>query len=98
MKIEGVPPNNTDAERAVLGALMLDEGGKEAIDKMIQIGLRSSHFYHTKHQKVYGAIVALHSEGSPVTLVTLVTKLEADDAQNRRQRTPERIQTQLTAN
>ena len=37
VSLEGVPPSNPDAERAVLGAMLQTDGGAEAIQKVINM-------------------------------------------------------------
>ena len=77
---ERVPPNNVDAERAVIGAVLQKDGGAAALDIVISTGLKIKHFYNTSHQKIYQAILRLHDSGTPVDLVTLTTELEQTGA------------------
>ena len=37
VKLDRVPPQNIDAERAVLGAMLMSDGGKEAIPRVIEV-------------------------------------------------------------
>ena len=60
------PPSDLDAERAVLGALML--GG--AAD-----GLASADFYRPAHQLIYEAIEALRSTGKPAEPIAVADEL-----------------------
>ncbi len=72
MQIEGAPPNDQDAKRAVIGALLQPKGGAEAIVKVLQIGLRPEHFYNKNtNRKIYQAIIRLHQEGTPADLFTV---------------------------
>lgn len=64
-----VPPQNTEAERAVLGSMLLNP---DAIDKAIAIlGESSDPFYVAAHGHVYNAILNLYRDGDPVDMVTL---------------------------
>ena len=55
-KTTRMPPQNLDAERSVLGSLMLDS---KAIDIVIDI-LDSEDFYSPKPQFIYQAMADLH--------------------------------------
>ena len=50
-----LPPQNIDAEKSLLGALLID---KEAINKVVDF-LRPQDFYNRNHQLIYEAIAAL---------------------------------------
>nr|WP_227763041.1 replicative DNA helicase [Zhaonella formicivorans] len=71
MLIDRVPPQNIEAEQAVLGSMLLD---KEAIFNVIEI-LKSSDFYLEAHRVIYEAIVELNEQGQAVDLVTLTEEL-----------------------
>ncbi len=71
-----LPPQDTEAERSVLGALMLD---KNAIVQVADF-LAPSDFYENKHKKIYESIVELWSKGEPVDLLTV-----SHDLKNRKQ-------------
>lgn len=68
-----VPPNNTEVERSVLGAMLLD---KEAVIKVAEF-LLPEHFYEPRHGDIAGAIFELFDEGLPVDIVTLADKLKS---------------------
>ncbi len=65
-------PQNTEAEEAVLGALLIDP---EAVFRVLSF-LRADHFYLRKHRWIYEAIVALHERREPLDFLTLTTELE----------------------
>jgi replicative DNA helicase len=67
------PPNNIDAERSVLAAMILDAEALE--DAMGEV--KVEHFYKPAHQVIFSAISELHEAGTPVDQVTLSDKLEA---------------------
>lgn len=78
--LDRVPPQNIDAERAVLGAMLMPDGGKEAIPKVIEIlgdNPTASGFYKEAHQKIYAAILNLFERGEPADLLTVRSELEA---------------------
>ncbi len=62
-----IPPQNIDAEKAVLGAMMISD---EAIGLSIE-QLDSFYFYETGHQKIYEAVKDLYANRKNVDLITL---------------------------
>jgi replicative DNA helicase len=70
--LDKVPPQNLEAEQAVLGSMLLSE---EAIGKAIEI-LEESHFYNDAHKKIYSLIVKLFDSNKPVDLLTLSDELK----------------------
>lgn len=69
-----IPPQSQAAERAVLGAMLLDE---EAIGAVIE-SLDSSFFYDASHQKVFEGIVKLYADRKNVDIITLADRLKSD--------------------
>ncbi|MBR6503888.1 MAG: replicative DNA helicase [Firmicutes bacterium] len=65
--MEKVPPQNLEAERAILGAIMID---RDAILNVSDI-LRPEHFYKEAHKEIYDAALTLYRDGEPVDLVTV---------------------------
>ncbi len=70
-----VPPNNEDAERSVLGAILLDN---TVLDEMSG-QLNPDHFYREGHRHIFRAMLELHQRGEPVDVLTVADFLEADD-------------------
>ena len=64
---ERVPPQNIEAEQAVLGAMLIK---KEAIIEVQEI-LRPDGFYRETHRIIYEAMVRLQNNDEAVDLVTL---------------------------
>ncbi len=71
--ITNLPPQNLEAEGAVLGALLVN---KEAMDKVADI-LVHQDFYQESHQTIYRAILRLFEKRSPIDLVTLTNELDS---------------------
>lgn len=67
-----VPPQNLDAERSVLGSILIDAN---AISNVAD-SLRDEHFYSPVHQVIYESIIDLYKEGKPVDMVTLSSVLK----------------------
>ncbi len=74
MRPERIPPQNIDAEQAVLGALFLEP---EAFYRVADI-IRPGDFYQHGHRLIYEAAVGLQEEGEPVDLVTVTDRLRRD--------------------
>jgi len=69
-----VPPQNLEAEKSVLGAMLIDE---DAIGLATEI-LDDAWFYDEPHSRIYKAIVELYNARKQVDLITLSDKLKAD--------------------
>lgn len=65
-------PNNTEAEEAVLGSLLIDP---EALFRVSPF-LTPDDFYIQKNAWIYGAILRLHERREPIDFVTLCDELE----------------------
>lgn len=72
MNADRLPPQNLEAEMAVLGAMLLE---KDAIGISIE-KLSSESFYSDIHKKLYTHIVGLYDENKPVDLLTLTERLK----------------------
>jgi replicative DNA helicase len=72
MTAEKLPPQNIDAEKSVLGAILMD---KEAVIQVAEF-LLPEHFYDPKHRDVYQAALELFEEGLPIDVVTLSDRLK----------------------
>lgn len=68
---ERVPPQNIEAEQAVLGAMLIK---KEAIVEVQEI-LQPEDFYRETHRLVYEAMIELSGNDEAVDLVTLTEQL-----------------------
>lgn len=71
--IAKLPPQNTEAEQSLLGALLID---KDSIVEIAEI-LRPEHFYKTEqHGQIYSAILELFEKREPIDLVTVTERLK----------------------
>ena len=67
-----LPPQDIDMERALLGALLINQNAVyEVVDV---VGIDS--FYAPKHRVVFDAMLTLHSKGEPIDVVTVSGKLK----------------------
>ena len=67
-----IPPHNDDAERAVIGAMLIDDNAVI----IAQQYLRPEDFYSPRHRKIYEAILNLSGKGTRADLLTLNSELE----------------------
>ncbi|HYR19522.1 MAG TPA: DnaB-like helicase N-terminal domain-containing protein, partial [Myxococcales bacterium] len=68
-----IPPQNLDAERSVLGGVLLDNA---ALNEILEL-LKPEDFYRDAHRKVFEAMCALSSRSEPIDRVTLKDELTA---------------------
>lgn len=69
--IDKLPPQNIEAEEAILGGIMLDP---EAIDR-VSDRLIPEAFYISAHKDIYQAVQRLHCSGKPTDLLTVTAWL-----------------------
>lgn len=74
--ISKLPPQDIEAEKCLLGSLMLD---KNAIVKIVD-SLKSKDFYKQRHQDIYQAVVDLFEKREPVDLLAVATRLKEKKA------------------
>lgn len=67
-----VPPQNIEAEEAVLGAMLLSETAIGTVTELID----ASHYYRGSHGTIHRACLGLWSKGEPVDAITLANELE----------------------
>lgn len=67
-----LPPQNTDAEASLLGAILIDA---DAIIKIADV-VRPDDFYEEKHRRIYDAVNTLYEKHSPIDILTLSDQLK----------------------
>lgn len=70
--MERIPPHNDEAERSVLGAVMLD---KDALFEVLEV-LRPEDFYSEIHAEIFDAVRDLNRRSQPVDSVTVKDELQ----------------------
>ncbi|MDF2960530.1 MAG: helicase, partial [Paenibacillus sp.] len=72
MFMDRIPPQNLEAEQAVLGAILLDS------DSLVTAMERISgdDFYRTSHQRIFESMIELAEENEPIDLITLTARLQ----------------------
>lgn len=68
---EKIPPQNLEAERSTLGAMLLEA---DAIGRALEI-VREQAFYQESHRIIYRAILELYNRNEPVDYITLTDLL-----------------------
>lgn len=70
--MERIPPQNIEAEKSVLGSVLLDK------DALINVSgwLQPGHFYDDRHALIYQNILELFEHGLPIDLVTISDRLK----------------------
>ncbi len=69
------PPHDIDAERALIGALILKP---EAMHD-VSVTVYPESFYADKHREIYRAILDTFMKGDPIDILSITTKLKARD-------------------
>jgi replicative DNA helicase len=67
-----IPPQNNEAEQEVLGAILLDNSAIAKID------LTTEDFYKKSHSILYRAMLSLHTDNTPIDLITICEILKKD--------------------
>ncbi len=67
-----LPPQNIEAEKSVLGSLMLD---KDAVIKIANL-IRQGDFYRDDHNLIYQAMIELYEKREPIDVLSLSNRLE----------------------
>jgi replicative DNA helicase len=68
---DGLPPQNLEAEEAVLGGILLDP---DAIGRVADV-LQPEAFYLGAHREIYRTALMLHSQSKPTDLTAMMTWL-----------------------
>ena len=72
-EVTRVPPHDLDAERAVIGAMLVSETAVAAVAER----LAARDFYSEVHRIIYGAMMRLYSRGDPIDQLTLTNELRS---------------------
>ncbi len=75
MVLDQAPPNNIEAETAVLASILVDP---EALSRVASF-LQPEHFFENRHQAMYRAALALDERREPINPITLAHELARED-------------------
>lgn len=67
-----IPPRDLDAEKSVLGAILIDPDAIVQVDDL----LNPESFYQESHQLIYEAMETLYEKRQPIDVVTLTNQLK----------------------
>lgn len=67
----GLPPQNIDAEKSLLGAILIDQS--VILDVMAQV--QSDDFYRKDHQLIFETMVWLSNKNQPIDIITVTDHL-----------------------
>jgi len=70
-----VPPQNIDAEKSLLGAVLIDEEVLADVSEHV----KPADFYEKRHTSIFGAMMRLYERHKPVDLLTLTDELRKKD-------------------
>lgn len=70
--IEKIPPQNLEAEMAVLGCMLIDENALSVASEI----LNRDSFYKDVHRRIFDAIINLYNANKAVDLITLTDELK----------------------
>jgi len=76
VNLDKLPPQNLDAEMAVLGSMLLDEEAVSAAVEKLDAGC----FYKDTHRKIFQTISDLYNANKAVDLITLADALRKDNS------------------
>ncbi|HEX7115386.1 MAG TPA: replicative DNA helicase, partial [Steroidobacter sp.] len=68
-----VPPHNVEAEQAVIGGVLLEPTAYDDVADMLSV----ADFYRREHALIWEAFGAVVSDGSPIDLVTVESRLHS---------------------
>lgn len=75
-QIEQLPPNNTEAEQAVLGSLLID---RDAVLKIADV-ITAEDFYSDKHRLIYECMLDVYSQHEPIDILNVSNRLKERNA------------------
>lgn len=75
MSHERIPPQNTEAEQSLLGAILID---KNAMVRVADL-MRTDDFYKQAHSDIFGTMKELADKREPIDLLSLANRLDEKD-------------------
>ncbi len=73
------PPKNVNAEKALLGAIILKPESMHDVSVMV----RRESFYADKHRDIYDAVFQIFTKGDPIDVISVSDKLRANKKHDR---------------
>ena len=73
MEIGKIPPNDIEAEQAILGSMLTD---RDAVIAAIEV-LKEEDFYREDNKLIFSAMLNLYSKSEPIDIITVKSELQA---------------------
>ena len=73
MELGKIPPNDIEAEQAVIGSMLTD---RDAVSAAIEV-LRDTDFYREDNKIIFSAIMNLYNRSEPIDIITLKSELSS---------------------
>jgi len=70
--IDRIPPQNLEAEMALLGSILVDREMMTTVSEIVQ----PTDFYASLHESIYSALYSLYERGEPLDKITLAEELK----------------------
>ena len=70
-----IPPQNIDAEKSLLGAVLIDEDTLADVSELV----KPKDFYDKNHEMIYDGMLRLYEKHKPVDMLTLTDELKRKD-------------------
>lgn len=67
-----IPPHDIEAEKSVLGALLIDASASSVIFEI----MREEYFYTQEHKQLFGAMLSLFEQHKPIDMITVSAELK----------------------
>jgi replicative DNA helicase len=80
-RVERVPPHSEEAERAVLGAILLD--GSRVLDLCVERQVSAESFYVPAHRQLFDVMLEMTAGSRPIDLVTVTERLTSSGQMER---------------
>ena len=71
MTVDRIPPNNLEAEMAVLGSVLVDRASLDVVDGLV----RAEDFFALIHETIFAEMLELARAGKPIDKITLAARL-----------------------
>src|SRR3989338_6930299 len=69
---EKIPPQNLEAEKSLLGSILLDKDAMIKIADMVD----ADDFYKNAHQYIFEIMLELYGKNEPIDVLTMANRLE----------------------
>lgn len=76
--LQRVPPQNVEAERSVLGGILIDNNSIARVLETLSVD--GSDFYREAHRKLFRLMVGLFDSQTPIDIITVTDALKTSDA------------------